>query len=307
MRGNRGHWRSLRRVACMAALFAIALVQLSANPFIGSGSGADGNADGQVSPVRSAPADRGLVAGQAELRERLGDYLSAWKSSGDASVLWAILSAAVLYGLLHALGPGHRKTIVFSLYLARQAPFWEPAATGILLALLHGGAAVVLLLLLRGVSGTISGRADVIAAWMEGSAYAVLIIVAVALAVLAFRDLVSGRPRHPGGKTSLGTILVTGVYPCPGAILILILSLTLGVTRVGIMAVFAMSLGMSLPIIAAGYLAWFGRTGIFLALKRNEAAIGRISAGIELSGYLLLLAFSVYVALPFLASLGRLA
>lgn len=310
MRADRGSSSSARVVARFAAFlvcFSVVMVPLQANPFTGPGSGTDGGTTRQVSPVRTSPADRGLVSRQADLRERLGEYLSSWKASGDSSVLWGILAVSALYGLLHALGPGHRKTVVFSLYLAREAPFWEPAATGILLALLHGGAALILLLALKGVSGTISGRADSIAVWLEGSAYAVLILVALALSIRTVWNLAAGRPRSPGGKASLATVLVTGAYPCPGAILVLILSLTLGITGVGAMAVLAMSLGMSVPIVAAGYLAWFGRTGVFLALKRNESILGRVSAGVELSGYLILLGFSVYVALPFLASLVRLA
>ena len=104
---------------------------------------------------------------------------------------------------------------------------------------------------------------------------------------------------------SLGTILLTGIYPCPGAILILILSLTLDITGIGIIAVFAMSLGMSIPIIGAGYLAWFGRTGLFHALKNNEKKLGRISAGVELFGYSFLLLFALYMAEPFILSMIR--
>jgi ABC-type nickel/cobalt efflux system permease component RcnA len=66
-----------------------------------------------------------------------------------------------------------------------------------------------------------------------------------------------------------------------------------------------MSLGMSIPIIAAGYLAWFGRTGLFGALKKNERKAARIGAAVSLAGYSFLLAFSVYMAEPFIASLVR--
>jgi ABC-type nickel/cobalt efflux system permease component RcnA len=53
---------------------------------------------------------------------------------------------AFLYGILHAPGPGYRKTVIFSLYLARKAPAWEPAGTGSLLAVLYAGTAIVLLI-----------------------------------------------------------------------------------------------------------------------------------------------------------------
>ncbi len=284
-------------IACPAAL--------AANPFMGGGADASGKPERQASPVRTSAADQNLVAKQASLRESLGNYFYEWKKSGSQSLFWGIIGVAFLYGILHALGPGHRKTVIFSLYLARKAPAWEPAGTGLILALLHAGSAVVLLFILRGVSGAISGKADNITLYMEGFAYVLLIAVALYLVACAIRDLARGSSGKQGDAMSLGTILLTGVYPCPGAILVLVLSLTLDITGIGIIAVFAMSIGMSIPIIAAGYLAWFGRTGLFLALKSNESRLARVSAGVELAGYSVLLAFAAYMAEPFVVSLIR--
>lgn len=285
---------------------------LSANPFMGSGSpqGGDPGSAGTpqsraVSPVRTSPTNANLVAKQASLRDALGDYFYSWKQSGSRGLFWGIMGVSFLYGILHALGPGHRKTVIFSLYLTRGAPAWEPAGTGMLLSLLHGGAAVVLLLSMHGLSGAISGRADNITNWIEGSTYLVLIVVALILAAFAIKDLLAGSESKSGNAMSLGTILVTGLYPCPGAILVMVLSLSLKITGIGIFAVLAMSLGMSIPIIASGYLAWFGRTGLFSALKKNELMVARVSSAVALAGYTVLLVFSVYMAEPFIASLVR--
>jgi len=300
------NYRSVRFI-----IFFIACVffcqTLVANPFIGPGTGSDGKELPQVSPVRTSATDSNLVSQQADLRVLLGEYFYSWKKNGSASVFWGIITAAFLYGILHALGPGHRKTVIFSLYLARNAPFWEPAGTGFLLALLHAGAAVFLLFILQGVSGSISGMADNISVYMEGFAYILLIVLALYLITKAIWDLVRGNNNQKSDSKSLGTILITGIYPCPGAILVLVLSLTLDITVIGILAVFAMSVGMSIPIIASGYLAWFGRTGIFLALKNNEAKLSRISAVFELLAYSFLLFFAFYMAEPFIRSVLRMA
>jgi ABC-type nickel/cobalt efflux system permease component RcnA len=193
-------------------IFLSCSLALSANPFMGSGVPQQARA---VSPVRTSPANANLVASQATLRDALGNYFYSWKQSDSHGLFWGIIGVSFLYGILHALGPGHRKTVIFSLYLTRGAPAWEPAGTGVLLSLLHGGAAVVLLLSMRGLSGAISGRADDITNWIEGSTYLVLIAVALILAGLALKDLVSGSETKSTGAMSLGTILVTGLYPCP--------------------------------------------------------------------------------------------
>lgn len=322
--------RSIRRLALGLLIASQALpiaapfgVSLWANPFTGtaaapatlapssgpeSGTASPEETDSspiQAHPVRASAADPAVIAAQSALHRRLGELMNAWSDTSNPAIAWAAVAAAFLYGILHAVGPGHRKTIVFSLYLAREAPVWEPAVTGLLLAFIHGGTSILILLAVRGMSGSVSSRAGGITAWMEGIAYLVLVAVALFLSLGAVRSLVTGRHVHGRGKASLGTIILTGAYPCPGAILVLVLAVSLGSIGLGILAVLAMSAGMGIPIVAAAYLAWFGRSGIFFALKRNEALVARLSAAVELAGYLVLLGFSFYIAQPFLASLSR--
>lgn len=288
------------------SLLLLFSVVLRANPFTSEPAVRDGHGGlPEPAAVRTARPDESLIQRQMALRNRIAEMFVQWKDGSNPSALRILLVLSFLYGVFHALGPGHRKTVIFSIYLARQAPVMEPGLTGLLLALLHGGTAVVVLLALQGVTGAISARADQISRWMEGGSYVLLIILALVLAVRALVEVV----RVPGGKkkaaASLGAVLLSGIYPCPGAVLVLVLALTLDMLFVGVLAVFAMSLGMSIPIIAAGYLAWFGRTGIFLGLRAREDRIARLSAGVEFAGYLLLLGFSLYMAQPFLLSLLR--
>ena len=68
-------------------------------------------------------------------------------------------------------------------------------------------------------------------------------------------------------------------------------------------AVSFMSLGMAIPIIIVAYFAWFGRKGLFMALKNRENVIKKVSFAMEITGYTLLILFSLYIAMPFFASL----
>jgi ABC-type nickel/cobalt efflux system permease component RcnA len=254
--------------------------------------------------VRSGgPGFEGLVRGQLELRARLADYLGAWNRERSGSLLALVLGVSFLYGSLHALGPGHRKTVVFAIYIARRAPWWEPAATSLALAGLHGGTAIVLLLAFRGAAGALSVATDSIATYMEGCAYCLLIAVAVFLLVRAIADLARGVSREDS-PMSLGALILTGVYPCPGAILILALSLSLDITGIGMLAVAAMSLGMAIPIAAFSYLGWLGRSGLLRSLKENERALAKAGGVIEVAGFAVLLAFAIYIALPFVSALA---
>jgi nickel/cobalt exporter len=275
-----------------------------ANPFTNQSSKND------LNPVRTNISNKDSVKKQMNLRNTLAIHLTSWKNNSSSSLLWAILLTAFLYGIFHAMGPGHRKTIVFSMYIARKAPPWEPALTGFLLALFHGGTSVILLLILKSTAGAISTKADKIAIYMEGAAYSILIITALILIIYSIikfikKNNVTKNSTIPQNTMGLSALLITGFYPCPGAVLILILALTQNILMIGIIAVMIMSAGMAIPIIASGYLAWAGRTGIFLGLKKNQHKIEKAASIIELAGYSLLLIFTSYIASPFLVSLFR--
>lgn len=276
----------------------MAMTPLMANPFLG----AEGSSPAPRARV-SAP-DPALAAGQAGLRERIGEAFYQIADKPAPSLFAGLLAASFVYGILHALGPGHRKTVVFSLYLARRARAWEPLAMGLALAAIHGGAAALVLFAFRGVAGAFGGKVDWAAAWAEGISYLALLAFGV---ILSARTALSFfRPERSRARAmTLPAILITGAYPCPGAILVLVLSLRLGLARAGLAAVAAMSAGMSLPVIAAGYLAWFGRVGVFWALKDREALVARVSLAFEIGGYLLLSAFAAYMAVPFISALIR--
>lgn len=273
----------------------------------------------QVSSVRISAANEGNLQTQRTLRETLGKAFYTWKELNTSdkpedknkagAVLFTILSVAFLFGIVHALGPGHRKTIIFSLYLSRKAPVWEPFAVGLALSALHAGSAIVIIVILQGLSGSISAKADVIARWMEGISYIILIITALALSAYSIFEFIRSVKKDKNEESnsrkqlSLAAFIFSGIYPCPGAVLVLVLSFTLQMIPLGILSVAVMSVGMSIPIIASAYLAWAGRAGLFHFFKQKEKSLGLISFIAEITGYTLLLILSLYIAWPFLINL----
>ena len=112
--------------------------------------------------------------------------------------------------------------------------------------------------------------------------------------VLLVRSAVDLLRRKEGASdpATLGTLLLTGVYPCPGAVLVLILSASLDIPGVGVLAVVAMSIGMSLPIAFFAYLGWFGRSGLLGRLKTDEDRIKTAGQIIDIVGFAILLLFA---------------
>ena len=70
----------------------------------------------------------------------------------------ALAAASLLYGIFHALGPGHGKTIVSTFFLAKEAKLRHSLIAGYLIALVHAISALTIVLALffivRGVFST---------------------------------------------------------------------------------------------------------------------------------------------------------
>lgn len=303
--------RFLRALTLVAVLLLPAAA--AANPFLGPETASS-------APVVRAPSSSGpaaLVALQISFRDRIADFLSAFKKDPKLSAIFGILAAAFLYGILHAAGPGHRKTVVFSLFLSRKAAPWEPLAAGFLSALIHAAAGVSVVLALGLIRGAIAPLtdADRAATYLEAGTFVALVALAAMLAarkILLMRR--SGNDSRAGtaaaggqdGKLGLyGIVVVTSVVPCPGAVIMLLFALYLDLAALGIAGVFAMSLGMGVVISAAGYLAYFGRTGLFSRMKSKERLVALVSDLMELASYLIVLAFSLFMVWPFIIGLLR--
>jgi nickel/cobalt transporter (NicO) family protein len=59
-------------------------------------------------------------------------------------LIFAAMAAAVLFGAMHALMPGHGKTVLVSYHLGQPSKLWEGFGNGVILALAHVGLAIVL-------------------------------------------------------------------------------------------------------------------------------------------------------------------
>jgi ABC-type nickel/cobalt efflux system permease component RcnA len=122
----------------------------------GSGGGARGGSGGsRLGGLLRSAVPRWLTDLQRSLYSRISGSFQTVREAGAASTAFAVLlSLAFLYGLLHALGPGHRKTVLFSYFLARGAPVRTGVTAGLSMALLHGASAAAVVLtiyyLLRG-------------------------------------------------------------------------------------------------------------------------------------------------------------
>ena len=86
-----------------------------------------------------------IIALQRWLYEGMADGLGE-VAQGGALALPAVMAGAILFGFLHAMMPGHGKTVLFSYHLGQKGSLLSSIANGAILALTHVGIAVVLVM-----------------------------------------------------------------------------------------------------------------------------------------------------------------
>ena len=270
-----------------------------ANPFTGNKN--------SPSPVRQSKPSTSIVEGQRFLHQRLGEYIHHWSKNATSKDLFLIICFSFFYGIIHAIGPGHRKTVIFSFYIAREAHQLEPLWVAFVLAFSHGGIALLLALLFKGVAGAMTVNTNDASIYLEGFSFILLILLSsFSILHVIFDNFINHKhiQNTKSEKMQLATLLLSGLYPCPAALLVLTLTFTLNIMAIGIIAVLAMSFGMCMPIVASGYIAWTGRVRLFNRLK-DKKKIAISSTILELLSYVFLLCFSIYTSMPFIIDLTR--
>lgn len=314
----------------------LAAVPVAANPFTGSGSEDRGSEsrtetdaaveDGQTES-RPAESAEGGAAGndnarvlqsvrrlttifparvQRDFNQRLSGLMDSEDNSSGRTLL-LIAAIALLYGLVHAALPGHRKTLLLSYFLASDSRPYHAVVAGAATAFLHAaaGAAVVLsawFLLQVSVSAAVDSATVVV--------QRITAIAAASVGVLILWSKLRERFAHghshchsddkpPGriatwlsGGRMLPAIVISATVPCPGSSMILLFALAVGNLTIGLLAVSMFAVGMGTTLIVVGLIAVMGKRQL---IQRMNGKIGHaLHEWLEIAAAVAIIAFGVF-------------
>lgn len=271
-----------------------------------------------------------LVAWVQSTQRDLHDRMAiAVKAVGEHGIwaAWGLIGLSFLYGVFHAVGPGHGKVVIATYLLTQESELRRGVALSFLSALAQGIVAIIAVevtvtlldLPLRGAQRT--------AGHFETASYAAVLLLGLVLVVSAGRRLWRrrsgghghhhhGESGHDGGghdhcghshmpdprdlqagaswRKGIGVIVSIGLRPCSGAILVLLLAYALGLTFTGMVAVFAMSIGTALTVSVLAMLAVHARGFSLRLADRLPDSGNRVGAVVDvvaLAGGFIVLAF----------------
>ena len=215
----------------------------------------------------------------------------------------SLLLFSFIYGVLHALGPGHGK-IVITTWLATH-PSKLRSSIGLTLAssLLQGLVAIGLVVVVLTVLQLPARQLHMSSFWLEKASYALVGVLGVLLCWRALKKIrallrrptfTAFTPHHvhdercgcghqhvpnpeqlqsgDDWRARLMIILSMGMRPCSGAIMVLLFSKVVGVFGWGMASALAMAAGTSLTITSLALLVHSFRT-MALKLSGNKAPV----------------------------------
>jgi nickel/cobalt exporter len=300
----------MRRLAFLPILLALLLsiaAPAQADPLTGRGGPPEASVTDQLPLFQSAMSR--LMATQREMNDEISAAFHDVEENGSRRAIVLILALAFFYGALHAIGPGHGKSVVASYFVANHARWVSGVVMGGLISLIQGASAIVIVGLLAIVLRW--RQFDVLshATLVEFVSYG--LIAALGIAML-YRAL-TGASHHHGHGHEHGThhdhaghaashgiepplnrrlILATGLTPCASAIIILLFALANEALGIGVAAVISLSVGMALTVSAIGVATVLGRKAMLHLVDRVGVQTHRLEQALSVIGAVVIVAAS---------------
>jgi nickel/cobalt transporter (NicO) family protein len=236
--------------------------------------------------IQNRASDGSFSQSLRTITEKIHGALVEAKEHPSFVSIGAILLFSLLYGILHAAGPGHGKTLVASYFSTNERSYGRGITVALLIAATHVVSAFVITMILYWFVHTMFSQTITdVSLYMTKFSGLIVLGIAVHLArqkwlyyrtkprTMSFSTTVphiSSCGCHSCKTTSnssdLMLILGAGIVPCPGTIVVFLFTISMGMYALGALSALVMSLGMGLTIALTAALG--------TALRRKSSSRG---------------------------------
>ncbi|MBF2053585.1 MAG: hypothetical protein IGS03_09000 [Candidatus Sericytochromatia bacterium] len=320
-------------LVCFVCLLIAQPVLAQTNPFLKRSSPApqlqrqSEAAESSEHPDRLRAFKSRFQTMQYQLNQQLAVRTQAARDEQPPWIWLSLMLIAFAYGAFHTLGPGHGKCVVCSYFIAEDSHWRKGLLLGYLVAIVHAlsafGVVAVIYYLLKSSSQLLFDQATRLTSLVGYG------LIAVLGAFLLLRQLrrwhsmpvaASGSgpanaaahhhcefhdcqhthgheaaPAQPRRDNIWLMALGIGVVPCPGALTILMFSISLDFLQLGIVLALMIALGMGLTTSLLAVLTILSRQGTlrWLSPPSHQQQNSRVEHALRLSGASLTLFFGL--------------
>ena len=195
-------------------------------------------------------------------------FISLFDNRG---VFWAVLAVALVAGAMHAVAPGHGKSVTAAYLAGTRGTYRDALRLGVIVALMHTFSVLVLAFAWVGLSGAASFGTKSVTAWMQVLAGLITICVGVHLTYRHVRGRrLRAQAQHghghghghghqiedgpdPWSRRGLVALALSGgLLPSPSAFVVLMSGLLTGRAFDAVTLVAAFGVGMALTLTGVG-------------------------------------------------------
>ncbi len=215
-----------------------------------------------------------LIDVQRSIYAALSSDITAYAHSRDIAALLAVLPLGIVFGAAHALTPGHSKSVLAAYILGSGLKPAHALLTSFVLSVTHISSAVLLAVVTNSlVKRMLVGAGQAPA--LEWTSRLILVAIGLWLVYRAMRT----RP-HVHGE-GIATGFIAGLIPCPLTLFVMSLAMSRGALEAGMAFSVSMLLGVAAVLGVVAVVSAIARKSLVHLFDRHEAAIGRVSRGLD--------------------------
>jgi len=226
---------------------------------------------------------REIVKTQQILTLKISKTLRNIKNNNSPDILLFGLGIAFLYGIIHAIGPGHSKTIVASYFLSNQSKILKPIIMAMQISFMHCLSAVAFVFLADVSLRKILVNPDEEIKIISLVSYALIFLVGIYLIISKLRGK---KDKSCCCEKNSGMLaLSAGLIPCTGALIIMLYAMANQMIMTGILLVAAISAGIAVTIAIVGILSNIANKALVSGVSMINNKTSKILIFIEYTGF----------------------
>ncbi len=208
--------------------------------------------------------------------------------NGESKALLILCFLSFLYGIIHALGPGHGKTLSFSYFSSTKSTYFKAFLISLSSSFIHIlGALLLVLISIFILESTLNNFVSNSIELLSKIAAVFIIILSIFILYKKLKKKNNCSCCCSSKKQDLYFILTSGLIPCPGTVILFIYAFMLKTYYAVFLASIFISFGMALVMFLSSFFA--------LSLKNLSKSSKNITNVIEIISPIFMLALGVFL------------